>query len=179
MIRRMSCIMPTDVMEPTIQRGQRVVVDTRAYDDALPKRWDVVAFWAPELEALGGQLGQVEVAAQRCGQIATAAFEKFTNEGLLQRPHIFYIKRVVGVAGETLRLQNERIMRDDKEIRIPEDLRELYSGFLEHETAELSEGEWEIPDYHMFLLSDNLRHGKDSRQIGPVHADNLIGRVVT
>lgn len=178
MLRRMTCVMPTDVMEPTIQMGQRIVVDTRAYDQAVPQRWDIITFWAPEIEDLGDKLGKVELAAAKCGRIATAAFENFSREGLLQRPHIFYVKRVVGVQGDTLRFDGDRIMNGDQEMRIPSDLQPVYRGFLEHESERLEDREWVVPDYHMFVLSDNLRRGKDSRQIGPVHFDTLIGRVV-
>lgn len=180
MIRRFACTVPTDVMEPTIRRGSEIVVDTRAYDSKKPQRWDVVVFFAPELENLREQLGTVRLPAQKCGAIANAACDIFEKDQWLVRPHIMYVKRLLGLPGERLQFRDGEVLRNGKPLRIPADMRKLYGRFETPTFTSARHGakEVEIPKDHVFVLSDNHARGKDSREIGAVPAAHIVGRVV-
>src|SRR4051812_18516143 len=107
MYRRMTCAMATDVMAPTVRKGQHIVADTEYYVHNAPRRWDVVLFWAPQLEKMGPELGKkrVDVRDGNALAIANAAVDILENPAdpanpMVLRPHLFFMKRIVGLPGE-------------------------------------------------------------------------------
>jgi len=81
-----------------------------------------------------------------------------------------FIKRIIGLPGETIEINNGKIIIDGLEI-----LNE--SGYLEGLITEgnirvkLSENEY-------FVLGDNRQFSFDSRRFGPILRENIIGKVV-
>lgn len=92
-------------------------------------------------------------------------------------PSVFYIKRVIGLPGDTVELKNGKITISNPEI--PE-------GFLLNETpylpgdsaalAEFSKGTLKENEY--FVLGDNRNNSRDSRRIGPITTDHIKGKVI-
>jgi signal peptidase I len=75
------------------------------------------------------------------------------------------LKRVVGVAGDFVRVSRQGIQR----VARPTDDREpAPDGALE---------ELEVPTGHVFVLSDRRQNTRDSRQFGPVPVTMVLGRV--
>jgi signal peptidase I len=183
MRRRQMCFVPTDVMEPTLKKGSQIVIDVAHYLTAKPQRWELVVFGAPELESLGAKLGQVRVPATKCGSIANAACEIFESERgdpvpFLPRPHIFYVKRIVGLPGERIRFTESEILMNGKPLEIPRNLRRLYRSFPNFREFKFGAEEHAVPRGSLFVMSDNHQRGKDSREIGPVSMDYVTARVV-
>lgn len=174
----MTCEMPTDVMAPTIAKGSIVAIDTAYYYQNSPDRWEVVAFTSPEVEQMQFGLGRRKLESETGGGIINAAAEIFEEKEVLLRPHVFYVKRIVGLAGERIRFSESSIFINDKELHIPRDISPCYRGFDEYKTYKFGAEEYNIPDYTVFVLSDNLAKGKDSRQIGGVSIHNMVGRAV-
>ena len=74
------------------------------------------------------------------------------------------LKRVVGVAGEYV-----RVTRDGIEIRASAGL----DGAGEAGALE----ELQVPAEHVFVLSDRTSRTRDSRQFGPIPKETVLGRV--
>jgi signal peptidase I len=77
-----------------------------------------------------------------------------------------YIKRVVGLPGEVLEVNNNRVYIDNKV------LSESY-------ISELTQGDFgpvTIPDGHIFVMGDNRGSSRDSRAIGTIPIDDVIAR---
>lgn len=178
MNRRSTCFVPTDVMEPTLKKGSTIVVDAAHYFVNEPIRWDLAVFFAPELESLYQDLGQKRIEATKCGLIANAAVDIFEREGFLARPHIAYVKRIVGLPGERIAFTKSAILCDGEPLEPPRDLQKVYRSFPEFESYKFGATEHEVPKDSVFVLSDNLKKGKDSREVGPVKVGNLSARVV-
>lgn len=112
-----------------------------------------------------------------------------------------YIKRVIGLPGDTLQVQDgrlfingemvERERVDDFVYRNPYGSQIRVSQFMEtlpggREHLILEEGdnrrfdntrEFTVPDGHYFMMGDNRDNSEDSRsQVGFVPAENLVGR---
>jgi signal peptidase I len=75
------------------------------------------------------------------------------------------LKRVVGVAGDFVRITRAGIERVAQPLPTGAPTPE---GALE---------ELEVPSNHVFVLSDRAQHTRDSRQFGPVPVAAVLGRV--
>jgi signal peptidase I len=77
------------------------------------------------------------------------------------------IKRVVGLPGETVEIQDGRVYINGLL---------LEEAFLTSETRPGRHGKVTVPPLHVFVLGDNRNHSNDSRSFGPVPLDNIVGR---
>lgn len=132
-------------MEPLLSSGDVVLLDKLWYNFSGPKRMDVVAFAAPEDEV---------------------AFADPEDEEKI------YIKRIVGLPGERIRIEDGGL---------------YVNGVLTHflpdgeriKTAGLAESEIELESDEYFVLGDNTDTSEDSRfsNVGNVKRDQIRGRV--
>jgi signal peptidase I len=143
---------PTSSMEPTLHcarpgtgcRGtfsDRVLVNRLAYRFRGPRRGDVVVFEAPTN------------ALTRCG--AGGA----------------YVKRIVGLPGETVRVADGFVSIDGKPLDDDAYIRSRAQRGV-------ASGSWKVPAGRYFLLGDNRIDSCDSRTWGSVARSSLIGPVV-
>ena len=109
-----------------------------------------------------------------------------------------YIKRVIGLPGDTIKIKNNIIFANGKSIKIKKIGEEKYKFFdveLIRETLDdntyydvyefkksvtfLNTNDYEeiiIPKDHFFVLGDNRDNSQDSRFIGLIPKNNLVGR---
>lgn len=87
-------------------------------------------------------------------------------------PDQFYIKRVIGLPGETVQILEGKIIIENKEypngVALVEDYIEDYTNGQVRTTLGLDE---------YYVLGDNRDASLDSRRIGPVPLDSIVGRV--
>ena len=75
--------------------------------------------------------------------------------------------RVVGLPGESLRIENGRVLANDQPVAVPEQLKSL-----RYESVSIS-----VPQEHYFLLSDDPSQTDDSRMFGSVHRKAIRSRI--
>lgn len=110
---------------------------------------------------------------------------------LPSNPSINYIKRVVGLPGDTIVYRNHDLYVNGELVAKrpapdgPETFdREPYVESLGgHEHGILLsdgslEGEWRVPEGRYFMMGDNRDNSQDSRVIGTVPEANLVGKAV-
>lgn len=93
-------------------------------------------------------------------------------------PSQFYIKRIIGLPGETIQIKNEQVVIYDKN-------KELYPwGLVLDETGYLRKGEvtkgnvnLTLEDSQYFVLGDNRQFSSDSRYWGAVDKKFIVGKV--
>lgn len=88
-----------------------------------------------------------------------------------QNPSTRYIKRIIGLPGETVEIKENRV---------------IISGQVLDESSYLSEGNFTqdkgfrkitLMENEYFVLGDNRFHSSDSRLWGPLPREDIIGRV--
>ena len=77
------------------------------------------------------------------------------------------IKRVIGLPGESISVQDGKVMING----IP--LEEPYIA-----APPIYNGTWEVPDGQLFVLGDNRNESKDSHEWGLLPVENVVGRAI-
>ena len=87
---------------------------------------------------------------------------------------LFYIKRVIGLPGETIKIENNTIYINDKVLKDP------YNGDA-YIDAKLAKDTIMLGPEDYFVLGDNREVSKDSREkdIGLLTYDSIIGKAMT
>lgn len=86
-----------------------------------------------------------------------------------------FIKRIVGLPGEKIRIHNCRVYVNDSLLFEPY----LPPNGCTGPESFLSEGiNFPIPGESYFVLGDNRSHSSDSRDFGPILKSNIVGKVV-
>ena len=78
-----------------------------------------------------------------------------------------YIKRVIGLPGDRIRIINGEVYVNDERIDEP------YIA-----AAPRYQSEWRVPDESLFVLGDNRNNSSDSHNWGPVPLDYVIGKAL-
>ncbi|KGR80377.1 signal peptidase I [Ureibacillus manganicus DSM 26584] len=134
-----------DSMMPTLENGDRMIVNKFGYMIGEPNRFDIVVFHAPEGKD--------------------------------------YIKRVIGLPGEHIEYRNDQLYINGEPIEEPyldEYKSQLPKGdltqdFTLQDIPNVDPNVEVIPEGYVFVMGDNRRGSKDSRHIGLVNIDEIIG----
>ncbi len=78
-----------------------------------------------------------------------------------------YIKRVIGLPGDTVDVRGEHVYINNQMIKEP------YIAAPPHYT-----GSWKVPEGQIFVLGDNRNQSSDSHQWGYVPENTVVGRAL-
>ncbi len=162
-IRRQVAIpfkIPTGGMEPTLQgnangtrNGDYVIVDRWTYRFSKPKRGDIVVFDTSTIPAIANR--------------------QLTDD------KIYYLKRLIGLPGEEIRVRGGKIHVDGVELTEADGIPNV--SYLEMDgprSAATRRGDaYLVGENEYFVLGDNSGHSWDSRSWGGVPVDSVIGEV--
>jgi signal peptidase I len=84
-----------------------------------------------------------------------------------QNPEENIIKRVIGLPGETLVIDDGKVYVDGLL---------LDEAYVSSSTFLPYKGKWTIPEGYYFVMGDNRAHSSDSRRQGLIPAENIIGK---
>lgn len=158
---------PSGSMLPTLKPGQRIIVDRASHRlGADPKLGDVTVFYPPlgaDTAACGNRgegpfYGGGAETRHACAK-ATPTHSDTT-----------FVKRVVGLPGDTIAVANGHVIRNGVPQREP-----FATGCT---GAECNLNPITIPDGTYFLMGDNRGNSDDSRFWGPVPRAWIVGKAV-
>lgn len=152
---------PSESMTPQLQINDRIVVSKLAYRLHEPRRGDIVVFDNPE----------PETEAPEPERSAPVRFIRGIGEaiGLVQPSTEEFIKRVVGLPGETVEGRDNTIFINGRPLVEPYLNGSDLTGDFEPVT---------VPDDHLFVMGDNRDGSRDSRFFGPIEQSTIVGRTV-
>ena len=103
---------------------------------------------------------------------ATPAIGDLVIYAVPDNPGTKYLKRVVGLPGDTLEIREDVLIRNGKPVA------EVYIQLTGSSGGKLSSfGPVDVPNDHYFVLGDNRHNSRDSRFVGPIPKDLLHGCV--
>lgn len=142
-------IVDGDSMEPNFHTHERVIVNLLVYKISKPEYGDVVVFNVPEENRR-------------------------------------FIKRIIGVPGDTVRVEGDQLYINDELITEPylaDAIAESMANGLTYngigDSFSFPNERYQenvVPEGMFFVLGDNRGYSKDSRSIGYVSEDEIIGR---
>jgi signal peptidase I len=145
-------------MEPTLDVGQRVLVNRFLYHFTDPKIGDIIVFHPPTGAENGKECGAPRKQGQPCP--APTAGEADVN----------FIKRIVALPGDTLSIRDGHPVVNGVEAE--EDfIRKCSPGSECNLPQEIT-----IPPDHYFMMGDNRGESDDSRFWGPIPRKWIIGK---
>ena len=151
---------PSGSMMPTLREGDRVLVEKVSYVFGEPSWPDVVVFERD----LPGLTGSDEKDECVLTDIQNAFRELF---GFPTGTSEDYIKRVIGVEGDTVMGRNDQVYVNGKA---------LDESYLPEEVRTLPFDPFKVPEDMLFVMGDNRGASDDSRSFGPIPVDKVIGR---
>jgi signal peptidase I len=77
------------------------------------------------------------------------------------------IKRVIGVEGDTITVTNGVVYRNGQALDEPYTLEGYTSGEIY---------DYKVPEDEVFVMGDNRSISLDSRELGSIHEDTIVGR---
>lgn len=152
-------IIPSPSMEPTLQEGDRVLVDRLTYHFRRPRKGEVVVFrFNP---------GDPANATQGGNPLSRSLDVLAEVLNITHQEAMPFIKRVVGVGGDVVELREGQLYVND----------ELYPADYEY-VSDGSNGRWEVPAGTVMVMGDNRPNSNDSRRWGFVPYGAIIGRAI-
>lgn len=159
-------------MYPTLKQGQRLILNrTIRIGHQIPKRGDIVTFEAPSK-------GYVSVAeADLTNPVATyeyhlnSIFSKFRYY-VLEIGKTSYIKRVIGLPGEHIKIENEKVVINGDELQEDYLQEGVITDSLEGPFTDLV-----VPEGCVFVMGDNRSQSTDSRRFGCIPIEKLESKV--
>ena len=141
---------PTASMEPALhcarptqgctgERSDRVLANRFILHLRKPKRGEILVFETPAR------------AQQQCGTSGT------------------FVKRLIGLPGETISERDGRIFVDGKPLDEP---------YVPRDRRGVTSGGWKVPEGHYFMMGDNRANSCDSREWGAVPRSSIVGPLI-
>jgi len=139
-------------MDNTFQNGNYLIVDEISYRFGEPKRGDVIIFKTPPK---GLELQKLPLTKT-----------------------VYYIKRVIGLPGETVEINGDEVKIYNKENPEGEVLTEPYIYINKLLPSSFSDIKLKITlkDGEYFVMGDNRHNSSDSRLWGIMPRENIVGK---
>jgi signal peptidase I len=146
---------PSESMMPTLEVNDRVMVNKLSLRFSEPERGDVVVFRDP---------AEPDVEESIPEAVVRSVLEAI---GVRTRGADDLIKRVIGLPGETVEIEGNRVHIDGVPLSEP---------YLAEGTNMPDFGPVTVSEDQVFVMGDNREFSFDSRRFGPIPIEEIVGR---
>lgn len=150
---------PSGSMIPTLEVGDRVLVNKLAYAFSEPEVGDVVVFDSPF-----GETGPEESIVEKVTRNVAEAL------GLRTADAEDLIKRIIAEGGDTIEIIDNTVLVNGREVA---------ESYLPAGVTMPDFDPFVVPDDHIFVMGDNRSRSQDSRRFGAIPVEDIIGRAFT
>jgi signal peptidase I len=151
---------PSESMVPTLQVGDRVLVNKLVYRFREPRRGEIIVFVAEHA-----------VATQNRSFFRKIADNITQGLGVSQPADRDFIKRIIGLPGETLQMRDSVVTittTSGKTLRLNE-------PYARKDPSQF--GPFKVPPGTLFVMGDNRPNSSDSRyRLGPIRRKDVVGK---
>jgi signal peptidase I len=151
---------PSESMLPTLEKGDRVIVEKISYRIGDPARGDIVVF-DNAFQDEGSPPEAERSIVTRIGDSLRALF------GLPTEGHSDIIKRVMAVGGDSVEAKDGEVLVNGERVDEPY----LAEGVVTADFSPIT-----VPDDAVWVMGDNRAGSGDSRSFGPVPLDAIVGK---
>jgi len=155
---------PSGSMEPTLQIGQRILVDRIGMHFTSPHIGEIMVFHPPVNDEICSDHAQGETAQ---GAVMPQACDHVGNK----ESSVTFVKRVVGLPGDHLQIINGHVIRNGKQESAPYAVACQGVQICDFRKTIV------VPKGDYYMMGDNRPDSEDSRFWGPVPRSWLIGQV--
>jgi signal peptidase I len=155
---------PTQVlgssMQPTLENGNYVFVSKLMHTfNSEPSYGDIVI--------IDSRLDQKHTLKDdlTANPLVKLISRRFTGDA----GHDYFIKRVIGKPGDTIEFKEGVVYRNGEALDEP---------YIKEPMAFESDQKYVIPEGHVFVMGDNRNNSLDSRFIGSVPFDHVMGKMI-
>lgn len=159
-------------MWPTLKQGQRLILNrTIRITHAMPKRGDIVTFEAPSKAYVSVAEANLDNPVAQYNNNINNIFSKFRYH-VLEIGKDSYIKRVIGLPGEHVKIENGKVYINGEELQedylqpnvVTEDLNGPFTDIV-------------VPQDCIFVMGDNRAQSTDSRRFGCIPLEKIESKV--
>ncbi|KZE52385.1 S26 family signal peptidase [Brevibacillus parabrevis] len=145
-------------MDPTLQDQQRIYVSKLSHTFSyLPDYGDIVVIDS-----------RVERKRSLVDDVVSHPLVALVT-GKADDDHSMYVKRVIGKPGDVLEFKDNQVYRNGTVLNEP---------YIKETMEYVSDGKVTVPANHIFVMGDNRNHSTDSREIGFIPLDHIMGTMI-
>lgn len=156
-------------MFPTIEEKERLILNRTVRGD-MPNRGEIITFEAPSKKISYADRIDINNPVAIYDEIPQGIFRKFIYY-VLEIGKYSYIKRVIALPGEHIKIENGRVYINDIELK--EEY--LQDGII---TESKNFNDIIVPDGYIFVMGDNREYSMDSREFGCIPISKIEGKAV-
>lgn len=152
---------PSESMEPTLRNHDRVLVNKFVYRFREPRRGEIIVF-----------VGEHDVARERRSFLRRIGDTLTEGFGVRQSPDRDFIKRIVGLPGETVEMRDGVVTvttTGGRKLTLDE-------SYLADEKDLTPFGPTPVPPNSYFVMGDNRPNSSDSRVRGAIKRSDVVGK---
>ncbi|MFD3449994.1 signal peptidase I [Microbacteriaceae bacterium 4G12] len=144
-------------MDPTLQDKERIMVSKLSHTFSYePSYGDIVI--------LDSRVDRKRTIKDDFSE--NPLYQMFAPQG---DSSFLFVKRIIGKPGDVIELKNQKVYRNGEELQEP---------YIKEQMIVRAEGKWTVPKNYVFVMGDNRNNSRDSREIGCVPVDHILGKKV-
>lgn len=160
-------------MYPTLKQNERLILNrlfrTR---NQMPQRGDIITFEAPSQMYTYEEGETVQRIVAQYAYEPKSVFDKFFYY-VLEINKVSYIKRVIGLPGEHVKIENGKVYINGKELEEP-----YLQKSVETKADNGALSDFIVPEGTVFTMGDNRSQSADSRRFGCIPIEKIESKVL-
>lgn len=160
-------------MYPTLIQDQRLWLNRWPRTiKKMPERGDIITFEAPSKSIVSKEEANLDYPVAKYENEPKNIFGKFSYY-VLEINKTSYIKRVIALPGEHVKIENGKVYINDEELKEDYLQDDVFTNSVDGVYTDLI-----VPENSVYAMGDNREHSTDSRRFGCVPLEKIESKVL-